>query len=159
MKFFSMFFLCVVTLISNVHAEDDDQLKLLRSITSGVTDVDEQRVCDFSGDLTNQLSFDNVSGAVDRSSVQAKSVKFYSSSVFITVKGGFTFHVADYYGPYGTSRIVTCLDGNMIGHQGISDNGILQIESTNVIWYKDYFVHFYPAGHVTSYANKQICEF
>jgi len=87
-----------------------------------------------------------------------KTQKFYANVVAINVLNGYTFHVADYYGPYGNSRIVTCLNGEMRGLQGIADNGVITIESTDVTWHKDYFVHRYPYGKVTSYPNSQVLE-
>lgn len=69
--------------------------------------------------------------------------------------GGYEFHVADYKD--GT-KIVTCLDGSMRGLQGISYRGLLRIESRNVRWCGDYFVHFYPGGTVTSFSDRQISE-
>lgn len=69
--------------------------------------------------------------------------------------GGYEFHIADYKD--GT-KIVTCLDGSLRGTQGISYRGQLQIESRNVSWFGNYFVHYYPGGTVTSFADRQISE-
>lgn len=87
-----------------------------------------------------------------------KIQKHHANSVSINVLNGFTFHVADYYGYYGTSRVVTCLDGEMKGNQAIGDNGIVQAESNDVTWHKGYFVHRYPYGKVTSFPNSQTLE-
>lgn len=114
---------------------------------------------DETGDLSIQLSVLDQNSSNKKVAKKVNGIKIYATSVSITVISGYSFHVADYYGPYGNSRIVTCLDGDMRGQQGIADNGVLQIESTNVKWYNDYFIHYYPAGQVTSYPNKQTCEF
>lgn len=88
-----------------------------------------------------------------------KSQKFETYSVVITNIDGYIFHVANYYGSYGNSRVITCLNGEMRGLQGISDNGVQMAESTDVVWHNDYFVHRYPRGKVISYSNRQILEF
>lgn len=85
--------------------------------------------------------------------------KFETRSVVINKMEGYTFHIADYFGQWGNSRIVTCLDGELRGLQGIADNGVIMAQSTDVTWHKNYFVHRYPKGKVTSYPNKQTCEF
>ena len=81
-------------------------------------------------------------------------------SVAVNVLYGYTFHVADYYD--GT-RVVTCLDGDMKGYQGIGVNGIKQAESTNVEWHKKYFVHYYVEDDmdfkIISYPTSQVAEF
>jgi hypothetical protein len=161
MKIFTIMILCVLSLSSTVQGVDTEQLNLLNNITSGIAETDIQGGCDKCGDLCIQLSVPNhnVLAKAPKKALAVQAVKIHANSVSITVLNGYTFHVADYYGPYGNSRIVTCLDGDMQGHQGIADNGILRIESTNFEWYKDYFVHYYPAGKVVSYANKQTAEF
>lgn len=86
---------------------------------------------------------------------QSKSLYFETYVVYIQSYGGYTFHVADYLD--GT-RVVTCLDGPLMGLQGISVNGIKIGESNDVIYYPTFFVHFYPGGKIYSYLNKQIFE-
>lgn len=87
-----------------------------------------------------------------------KTQKAETYAVSITVINGFTFHVADYYGDWGNSRVVTALDGELRGRQEIADNGIIMAASTNVIWHKDFFEHTYPAGKVYTYQNKQVLK-
>lgn len=87
---------------------------------------------------------------------QKKSLKFEANSVVINALNGCTFHVADYYGDFGHSRVVTCLEGELRGLQAIADNGVFAVESTNVEWFHGYFVHHYPHAIVYSYQNKQI---
>ena len=65
------------------------------------------------------------------------------------------FHIADYADGI---RVVTCLDGNEKGLQGIGFNGVIQGESRDVKWKKGYFIHNYVGGRVISYPNKQIAE-
>lgn len=125
-----------------------DQAMLLESVS---LDTEIQGDSD-AGDLSSRL-YSEVTAK------SAKSIKYYANVVNTVVNGGYTFHVADYYGAYGHSRIVTCLDGGMKGEQGIADNGVLVITSNKVKWHKGYFVHTYPAGKVTSYPNAQTCEF
>lgn len=133
---------------------DEHQFNLLSSIAS---EIDQVTQANFNrGGSIASLGDQNTRSRV---AANAKSVKFHANTVSITFVGGFAFHVADYFGTYGNSRIVTCLDGDMIGHQGISDNGIRRIESTNVEWYNNYFIHYYPSGKVISYENSQIAEF
>ncbi len=87
--------------------------------------------------------------------VVCKGQTFVAYVVEVCFSGGFSFHVADYSD--GT-RIVTCLDGPMLGHQGIAFNGVQIGGSTKVTWFANYFVHSYPTGKVVSYENKQIIE-
>lgn len=84
-----------------------------------------------------------------------KSLFFETYAVSIWTIDGYSFHIADYYD--GT-RVVTCLDGELVGLQGIAVNGIKTAESRNVTWYNNYFVHRYPTGKINSYSNKQIIE-
>lgn len=138
--------LCIVSF--NLHGLD--QSALLENVALNAdTELQNDNI---NGDLALRLSSQVTAKG-------AKSVKYYANTVNIIVNGGFTFHVGDYYGSYGHSRIVTCLDGDMVGYQGISDNGVVVISSNAVKWHKGYFVHTYPGGKVTSYPNKQICEF
>jgi len=68
---------------------------------------------------------------------------------------GVNYHNA-YYAD-GT-LIITTLDGQYKGLQGIWYNGNCLASSLSIQWTKDGFVHTYPAGRVTSYANRQISE-
>jgi hypothetical protein len=69
--------------------------------------------------------------------------------------GGYNFHTADYYD--GT-RVVTCLDGDLKGYQGVSVNGVLQTEGFGAEWHNGYFIHYYERGKITSYPKKQTIE-
>lgn len=104
---------------------------------------------------TPLLEDDALAIKLDESSVVKKSVFYEAYAVWIQNLNGYNFHIADYWD--GT-RVVTCLDGGMVGLQAISVNGIKMVESTNVKWYNNRFVHRYPAGKVTSYSYKQTSE-
>jgi hypothetical protein len=95
--------------------------------------------------------------AIAMESTDAAKDSLFFDTYFISyqVINGYTFHVADYLD--GT-RIVTCLDGYLRGLQGVSVNGIQVSESTDVIWYGNYFVHWYITGKVYSYTYKQVIE-
>jgi hypothetical protein len=89
----------------------------------------------------------------------AKSVKakIETSSISISKRNGCHYHVADYR--QGDILVVTCLDGNMKGHQVMYINGVATAQSSNVKWHSKYhFVHKYPDAQVTSYEHKQIVE-
>lgn len=87
-----------------------------------------------------------------------KTQKAETYAVFVTVLEGYTFHVADYYGSWGNSRVVTALDGQMRGRQEIADNGVVMAASTDVKWHNDYFEHTYPAGKIYTYKDKQVLK-
>lgn len=77
-------------------------------------------------------------------------------NVGVATEGGFKFHV----GVYGNGvTVVTCLDGPLVGCQGVYINGVIIAESCNAQWYSNYFVHYYVDGKVYTYANKQVIEF
>ena len=80
---------------------------------------------------------------------------FESYSVEIKTLGGFSFHIADY--PDG-ARVVTCLDGKMKGYQALYVNGIQIMDSWDVTWYSNYFIHKYVGGCVYSCAYKQVIQ-
>jgi hypothetical protein len=82
--------------------------------------------------------------------------KFDASYVRIETNNGYKFHVADYS---GGNRIVTCLNGEMMGYQGIAYNGVQFAESTIVEWHSKHFVHYYTDGEVISYPAKQTAKF
>lgn len=88
-----------------------------------------------------------------------KYVKYYANTFFTTQINGYNFHVADYYGVYGNSRIITCLDGPLVGYQAIADNGVIVVETTSVIYYGDRSVHFYPSAKVTTSPYVQYIQF
>lgn len=88
----------------------------------------------------------------------SKKAQYETYAVSINVVSGYRFHIADYYGTYGSSRVITALDGELRGRQEIADNGIVMAASTQVRWHKDYFVHTYPRGKVYTYLNKQVLE-
>ena len=104
--------------------------------------LEETRVSTFSLELTAQKP-KNI------------SLRYETQLVSILNYDGFNFHVADYFD--GT-RIVTCLDGDLKGLQGIAVNGVKVVECNNVEWYKTHFLHHYPTGVIYSYASKQIVE-
>lgn len=85
----------------------------------------------------------------------SKYQKFESHNVQQVLYYDGSYHIADYVD--GT-RVVTCLDGDHKGLQGISFNGVIKAESRDVKWKKGYFIHTYPGGTITSYPNKQISE-
>lgn len=172
MKIFITLLLCLVAF--NAHAQKDQikQLLSLRNInTSNILDICSQdlnsdEVYEDAG-LSFQLSNEGVNESRDsfindiQYQLRSKKVlsipkKMVANSVSITVLDGFTFHIADYYGHYGHSRIITCLDGNMRGYQEIADNGVSGIGSSEVKWHKGYFVHNYPNAKIYSYPDKQI---
>lgn len=89
-------------------------------------------------------------------SMAAKASKYYETyNVRIQTANGYNFHVADYSD--GT-RVVTCLDGEMRGLQGVAINGVVTSESYNVTWYSNYFTHRHTGGTVTSWVNRQVIQ-
>lgn len=168
MKFFAAFFLCFFAF--QVHGSQHENLIHVLSMKnlspsniseiSFIGDID----IDAHNGVNNLLSLNHsvlesnslISSQVLRS--KNSNVKAIANSVSITSLNGFTYHVADYYGAYGHSRIVTCLDGSMRGHQSVADNGVIGIESNDVEWHQGYFVHRYPKAKVYSYPNKQMFE-
>lgn len=109
--------------------------------------------------LSTAVEQNSCSSCSSSENVSEKSKKVETYAVFITVVEGYTFHVADYYGPLGHSRVVSCLDGDMKGEQIIVDNDVLTGSSSNVKWHKKYFSHKYANGKIYSYPNKQIISF
>lgn len=139
-----------------------EKLLCVRNVNaSEVPDISSPNIC-----LTEQVTDKNLSyqmlNGVNAALIQSKSKKasnkMETHSVMVNNIDGYIFHVADYYGVWGNSRVVTCLNGDMRGLQGIADNGILMVESTDVKWHKNYFEHNYPAAKTYSYPNKQIFE-
>lgn len=163
MKYISMLILSLFAL--NAHAQQIE-LELLLSVQnvsmSEISDIClPEVVCrGYSNEgLAYKLGAEKLSEDTASNSRAVKKVqKFNANTVEISILGGFTFHVADYYGYYGNTRVVTCLDGDMQGHQAIADNGILQAESNDVTWHKGYFIHRYPYGRVTSFPKSQAIE-
>jgi hypothetical protein len=67
---------------------------------------------------------------------------------------GYKFHKALY--PDGT-MIVTCLNGEMQGLQGVKA-GEVYLESTTFEWTNEVITHYYPCGIVKSFPNAQSLE-
>lgn len=109
---------------------------------------------DSNGEISAALSFGNdvLSDDLSPRFAQNETKIFKAYAVAIQTLEGYTFHVADYR---DGSRIVTCLDGEMVGYQGIALNGEQVNESKDVEWFSNYFVHTYPGGKVYSYPKKQ----
>jgi hypothetical protein len=146
------------------HAEETPQEKAIDMLMSTkILDASQlSNVCSKNISL-NEHSFDEGLSyqllSQDDETEHSKGIKVETHCVMINVIDGFAFHVADYFGHYGHSRAVTCLDGPLRGLQNIADNGILMIQSTDVKWHKNYFEHTYPGAKIYSYSNKQVCEF
>lgn len=81
--------------------------------------------------------------------------RYETSQVATYLINGLKFHIADYS---DTTRVVTALDGEKAGYQGVSVGGIKTAESTKVDWQKNYFIHNYASGRIFSYPDKQIIE-
>lgn len=161
--------------VKNIQEKAIEQLLSVRNIrVSEELDICSSDICLCESFTEEGLSFqlltgekrelqdcfvNDISAQFSAKTSSIKSQKIETYAVVINIIDGYTFHIADYYGYYGHSRVVTCLDGAMRGRQGISDNGILMVESTDVKWHKDYFEHTYPAGKVYTYTNKQVMEF
>lgn len=170
---FSTLTLCLFAF--NAHAQQNELEQLLSFQNISVSEIpdicslgifsnepciNEGLAFQLSAEKATQNSLEGIpSFQLDAKTRAAKKVqKTHANSVVINVSNGYTFHVADYYGYYGNSRVVTCLNGAMKGHQGIADNGIVLAESNDVTWHKGYFVHRYPNGKITSYPNSQTAE-
>lgn len=91
----------------------------------------------------------------NRHAALQSSLYFETYAVLTLIIDGYSFHIADYYD--GT-RVVTCLNGPLMGLQTVSFNGTKLVESTNVHWYADYCIHYYQTGKIYSYNNRQIIE-
>lgn len=81
--------------------------------------------------------------------------KFETSAVSICTINGVKYHIADYS---DTTRVVTALDGDLRGYQGVSVGGVKTAESIKVNWFNDHFTHTYVSGKITSYDNRQVIE-
>lgn len=175
MKLFITFLCSLVAFNMYAQQEELDQLLSIQNINvSEVLDICSPDIClheicttkGFSSLLLTEEKKDllesfekNVSQHFNvKVSTSKKAQKLETNLVAINIVNGFTFHVADYYGPLGNSRVITCLDGDMRGYQTIADNGIQTASSNNVVWHKGYFVHHYPYGKIYSYPNKQRLE-
>jgi hypothetical protein len=145
MKYIASLLLCFasVSLFSN-HAEE-----LIQNVREEglVNQTDEN-----SGKLSQLLSSQDVQRSVRKSQA---SIKVETSMIFITELNGYNLHVADYYD--GT-RVITVLNGDLIGYQEVSVNGIPMNTSTDIKWHKRYFVHYYSSGKISTYEHKQILE-
>lgn len=134
-----------------------DKLITVRNLdASQIPDICSKNICPSEYPDEEGLSY-QVLGE-DNTSLHQKKIKVETYSVMINTIDGYTFHVADYYGQFGHSRVITCLDGALRGLQGIADNGVLMVQSTDVKWHKNYFEHKYPAAKIYSYSYKQIFE-
>jgi hypothetical protein len=143
----------------NIQEQIIEKLLSVRAInTTEISDICSQNICPSEYFADEGLSYQLVSGANTDLQPMSSSKKMETYSIMIHNIEGYTFHIADYYGYWGNSRVVTCLDGGLRGLQGISDNGILMVQSTDVKWHKNYFEHKYPAAKVYSYSNKQVFE-
>jgi hypothetical protein len=110
----------------------------------------------FHKSLQTCLNETNTSSVKKSQLINSIKSKFYETyNVSVINYGGYNFHVAIY--PDST-RVITCLDGEMRGYQGVAINGAQIAESFDVQWYNDHFVHRYPNGKIYSYSNKQIAE-
>lgn len=146
--------LCLITFNLFAQEQEFNQILSIKNVhVLGMTDIcsylsveeHESSICSFS---LKSLAFSN-------SQLEKRAVYYETQNVSIQNKGGYNFHIADYY---DGSRVVTCLDGELRGLQGIAINGVKVVESTNVEWYKNYFVHRYPNGSIHSYPNKQVAQ-
>lgn len=144
---------CIATLNLCAQEEDFNRMLMMKSVpVSKITDfcLDSPiKECE-----TTEGS-DILSRLFGQTNAVAKSTLYNAYSVSIQDSQGYLFHVADYYD--GT-RVVTCLNGPLLGLQGVSFKGVKIVESTDVIWFSDYFVHYYPTIIVNSYANQQIIK-
>lgn len=85
----------------------------------------------------------------------AKDLVFQTYNVYINTSSGYKFHIADYY---DGSRVVTCLNGPLVGKQAVGAGGVILIESTTVQWYSDGFTHWYPTGVIYTFIEKQVMK-
>lgn len=169
MRTFFLALLTMTTCLCNGYAQqiEMEQLLSLKNVNpSNIIDICDPEIVSYENKNNQGLSVllgIHSSGMNDEAQnikeMTPKKIIVYANVVSISVINGYTFHVADYYGPYGHSRAVTCLDGAMKGYQGVADNGIQTAESWAVEWHKNYFVHYYPKAKVISYPNTQFFEF
>lgn len=163
MKIFNTIALCLVSL--SLYAQQDE-LNIISSMRamhpSEIQDISLAESNKFVNTEISEITQQLINGSsisLDSYAKSAKkSQKYETHSVSIIVLQGYTFHVADHFGAFGVSRVVTCLDGEFRGYQTISDNGVKAAESWIVEWHSKYFVHYYPNGKMYSYPNKQIIE-
>ena len=133
--------LCLVAFNLNGQEEEFKQMLSIRQVT--VTDMESI----YSGVLSEKIETTK-SDAISRflspsetdSQLEKKSLISETFAVSVQYLSGYLFHVADYFD--GT-RVVTCLDGPLVGLQGISINGVQIAESYDVTWLSNYFVHYY----------------
>lgn len=162
MRYISTLILCLITINAYAQQNEIEQLLSVQNINvSEISDICTVRAATHGDSLDEGLSLrltkiQNLSEDTARGTKKVQ--KIHADLVSINSLNGYTFHVADYYGNFGNSRVVTCLDGDMKGYQGVADNGILQIESNDVKWHKGYFVHKYPNAKVISYPKSQTLE-
>jgi hypothetical protein len=171
-KYILALILCVFTFSVHAQQEEFHLLLSVQSISgSEASGISFPDVClnknyseaGFSLNLigetnASQNSFESTSPKNSHAVASKRAIRQYANTVAINILSGYTYHIADYYGAFGSSRIVTCLDGPFKGCQGIADNGVLQIESNEVKWHKGYFEHRYPGGKVVSYPTSQYFE-
>lgn len=93
------------------------------------------------------------SASVSRKTSHKKEFETYAVSILYN--NGCKVHVADYYD--GT-KVLTFLDGELKGLQGVGVNGVQTAESNAVEWHSKYFVHYYTNGKIYTYSNKQVLE-
>jgi hypothetical protein len=138
---------------STKECSDDCWLYNFPEVSPYIEDVEEHENLEVDNVFSRAtLSTDSEEGSDDLK-VKGSSVTTHAASV--VAFGGYLFHVAD----YTDSRIVTCLDGGMIGCQTVFINGVEISRSYNVTWYNNYFVHKHSWGTIYSYPNKQVAKF
>lgn len=145
--------IAAVCCVGNLHSQERELAELISiQNKSAVQRLETQETTTAVNESAGLMLQQEARAGVQCQRVKASMTTYIVQQVYY---GGYNFHIADY--PDGT-RVVTCLDGDMKGVQGIAENGMQMGGSSNVQWHKGYFVHFYPAGTITSYPNMQVAD-
>ncbi len=153
MKKISLLILASLFLIGTVQAQEEEFRQLLSMQNKSAMEKFEESENDTPEEALGPLLHFGIGGK--RSPSLKCPLRRKTHAIRIVIHGGYNFHVADY--PDGTC-VVSCLDGPEKGLQGIAFRGDMIAETRNVEWHECYFVHFYPAGKITSYQHKQVAE-
>jgi hypothetical protein len=162
MKILAIIFCIATTLNLCAHENDCDTQENDFKRMLMIKNIPASEITDFcldspiKGSETTEISDTSpISLSSEQSSAVEKSLFYTAYSVSIQNLHGHLYHVADYYD--GT-KVITCLTGEHKGLQGVAVNGKTIVTTVNVIWFNNYFVHYYPTGKISSDANQQVIE-